>query len=388
MTETATAQSPYSKDNPFRAHLTVNRLLNGEGSAKETRHFEVDVGGSGLTYACGDSLGVYPTNRAEEMAEVCEALGADPSTMVRLPKTGEEVTLQEALSSRLALAGPTPKFLKLLAEKVTDEEEKTTLAALLEPEQKDNLKAFLAERQFIDLLVEFPSAKLSAQELVDSLRKLMPRLYSIASSPLRYPDEIHLTIAVVRYETNRRERVGVASSYLADRVPLEDPSVPVFVASSHFGIPEDPSTDMIMVGPGTGVAPFRSFVQEQVERKGTGRSWLFFGDQHEASDFLYREEWENHLARGELTRLDCAWSRDQAEKVYVQDKMRESAAEIWKWLEGGASFFVCGDAKRMAKDVDVALHEIAATEGGLGEDGAKAFVKQLKKDKRYQRDVY
>ncbi len=383
--------SPYSKTNPYPARISENRLLNAEGSAKETRHFVVDIAGSGLSYTVGDSLGVFPTNRVEEVEELLRAVGASGDELVSpaMLKLEQPISLREAWTSRLALAGPTPKLLKAVAEKATDEVEQAQLADLLKPENKDALKPWLEERHYIDILQEFPSAKFTPQELVDLQRKLMPRLYSIASSPSVSPEDVHLTVAIVRYETNGRDRVGVASSFLADRVNVNETPVPVFVSNSHFGLPEDHADkDIIMVGPGTGIAPFRAFVQERAGQPGEGRNWVFFGDQHEATDFLYGDEWRDYLANGDVDRLDLAWSRDQAEKVYVQDKMRKAGAEMWSWLQGGAIFYVCGDAKRMAKDVDRALHDIAAEHGNMSEDEAVAFVKQLKKDKRYQRDVY
>lgn len=387
----ASNESPYSKTNPFPARITENRLLNAEGSAKETRHFIVDIAGSGLSYTVGDSLGIFPTNPPAEVTELLTALGASGDEMVSpaMLKLEQPITLWDALMHRLALAGPTPKLLKALLEKVTDPAEKAHLEDLLNPDNKDALKHWLDQRHYIDVLLEFPSAKLEAQELVDLQRKLMPRLYSIASSPRLSPDGVHLTVAIVRYETNHRERVGVCTTFMADRVHVGETPVPVFVASSHFGLPEDHAdTDLIMVGPGTGIAPFRAFVQERAGQGGKGRNWVFFGDQHEATDYLYREEWEGYVAAGDVDRLDLAWSRDQEEKVYVQDKMREHGAELWAWLQGGAQFYVCGDAKRMAKDVDQALHDIACQHGGLSDEAATAFMKQLKKDKRYQRDVY
>jgi sulfite reductase (NADPH) flavoprotein alpha-component len=275
-----------------------------------------------------------------------------------------------------------------LAVKATAEADKAKLAALLAPEAKDRLAGYLEDREFVDLLAEFPSAKLTPQELVDHLRKLMPRLYSIASSPKLFPAEVHLTVAVVRYESNQRSRVGVATTFLADRAALRQTPVPVFVADSHFGVPADGATDIIMVGPGTGVAPFRAFLQERVATKAAGRNWLFFGDQHRATDYLYEEDWETWQAAGALARVDLAFSRDQSTKVYVQDRMRENAAELWAWLKTGAHFYVCGDAKRMAKDVDVALHDVIAQQGGLDAAAAADYVKQMKKDRRYQRDVY
>jgi sulfite reductase (NADPH) flavoprotein alpha-component len=383
--------SAYSKDRPFPARLLENRLLSKPGSAKETRHLVVSLGDSGLHYEVGDSLGVYPENPAPAVAEILARLGAtgeEPVSpaMLRLPAP---ISLREALASRLALAGPTRKIIETLAAKATNADEKAKLAGLLVPEAKDALTAWLDEREFADLLEEFPSAKLTPQELVDHLRKLMPRLYSIASSPRVYPSEIHLTVAVVRYRTNQRERVGVCSTYLAERVPLGTGVMPVFVSSSHFGLPDDGGTkDLIMVGPGTGIAPFRAFVQDRIASGAAGRNWVFFGDQHRATDFLYEEEWVNWLAQGRIARFDTAFSRDQPQKIYVQDRMRENAAELWSWIKGGAYFYVCGDAKRMAKDVDAALNDIVAQQGGMDAAAAAEYVKQLKKDKRYQRDVY
>jgi sulfite reductase (NADPH) flavoprotein alpha-component len=385
------AESAFSKTNPFSAKLTENRLLNQPGSAKETRHFVVDISGSGLSYTVGDSLGVFATNRPLEVAEILETLGASGDELVSpaMLKLESPITLSEALTHRLALASPTPKLLTTLAEKVTDAAEKAKLDDLLDPAKKDALKVWLEQRAYIDILTEFPSGKLTPQELVDLQRKLMPRLYSIASSPQVSPQGVHLTVAIVRYETNGRDRVGVCSSFLADRVVNHETEVPVFVSNSHFGLPEDHAgRDIIMVGPGTGIAPFRAFVQERAAIGAPGRNWVFFGDQHAATDFLYEEEWNDYLANGQVTKLDLAWSRDQEKKVYVQDKMRESGAELWAWLQGDGIFYVCGDAKRMAKDVDQALHDIAIEHGNMSTDDAVAFVKQLKKDKRYQRDVY
>jgi sulfite reductase (NADPH) flavoprotein alpha-component len=250
------------------------------------------------------------------------------------------------------------------------------------------MESFLAQREYIDLLEEFPGARLEPQEFVDHLRRLMPRLYSIASSPKAHPGQVHLTVAPVRYESNFRRRYGVCSTFLADRVTRRRTPIPVFVAKSHFGVPEDLAKDIIMIGPGTGIAPFRAFMQERAATNAPGRNWLFFGDQHAATDFLYADEWKKYLAEGKLARLDLAFSRDQAKKVYVQDRMREAGAELWAWIKGGAHFYVCGDAHRMAKDVDVALHEIIVQHGGLDAAAAAEYVKQMKKNKRYQRDVY
>jgi sulfite reductase (NADPH) flavoprotein alpha-component len=382
--------STYSKDNPFLARLTENRLLSKPGSAKETRHFVVDLTGSGLHYNAGDSLGVFPSNRPAEVEEVLRRLGATGDELVSPAalKLPAPIALREVLTHRLALAKPTRRVIEVLAGKASAPEEKAKLTGLLAPEAKDVLTAFLEEREFVDLLAEFSSARWAPQEFVDLLRKLMPRLYSIASSPRRHPNEVHLMVAIVRYETNRRERVGVCSTFLGDRVPVGAERVPVFVSHSHFGPPEDTARDCIMVGPGTGIAPFRGFLQDRVALGAKGRNWIFFGDQKRATDFPYEEEWTDYLAQGALARLDTAFSRDQMHKVYVQDRMREHAAELWRWIDGGAYFYVCGDAKRMAKDVDVALHDIIAEQARITPEQAAEYVRQMKKDRRYQRDVY
>jgi sulfite reductase (NADPH) flavoprotein alpha-component len=365
-------------------------MLTKPGSGKETRHFVVSIAGSGLHYKAGDSLGVFPTNKASEVDELLQRLGATGQELVSpaMLKLTEPISLRTALTSRLALSGPTTKIVTTLAAKVTNPDEKARLTGLLTPEAKPVLDSFLEQREFVDLLAEFPSARLTPQEFVDHLRRLMPRLYSIASSPRIHPTEVHLTVAVVRYETNHRERVGVCSTFLADRVQVGSTPTPVFVSHSHFGPPDDPSKDIIMVGPGTGIAPFRAFVQDRIARSATGRNWVFFGDQHRATDFLYEEEWTEWLAKAAITRLDTAFSRDQLQKVYVQDRMRENARELWSWISGGAYFYVCGDAKRMAKDVDVALLDIVAQQGGMDMMAAAEYVKAMKKEKRYQRDVY
>jgi len=384
----AATPSAYSKDNPFPAHLTESRILNRPGTAKDTRHFAVSIAGSGLHYKAGDSLGVFPTNRPGEVDELLQRLGARGDEPVMLPKATAPIALHDALFQRLALAGPTRKMVETLFAKATEPAENAKLGGLLAPESKELLAEYLDQREFVDLLAEYPSAKFTPQEFVDHLRKLMPRLYSIASSPRVYPHEIHLTVAVVRYRTNERDRVGVCSSFLADRAQVGSTPVSVFVSHSHFGPPEDGAKDVIMVGPGTGIAPFRAFVQDRKASGATGRNWVFFGDQHRATDFLYEEEWDAYVKEGTVARLDTAFSRDQLQKVYVQDRMRENAAAIWAWLQGGAYFYVCGDAKRMAKDVDTALVDIVGAEGKLDAAQAADYVKQLKKAKRYQRDVY
>ncbi len=380
--------SPYTKDNPFAARVLENRVLNKDGSSKDTRHLVIDIAGSGLTYKVGDSLGIYPANRPQLVEEVIELLGATGNEPVLPARLTAALSLREALTTKVSLTGPTKKILETLGALTADPKEKEQLAALLAPEAKEALELFLGQREYIDLLEEFPGAKLTPQAFIDHLRRLMPRLYSIASSPKMFPGQVHLTVAPVRYESNGRRRYGVCSTFLADRVTRRKTPVPIFVADSHFGVPADGAKDIIMIGPGTGIAPFRAFVQERVATHATGHNWLFYGDQHAATDYLYGDEWKKFVAEGRVARVDLAFSRDQAKKVYVQDRMREAAGELWAWLKGGAYFYVCGDAHRMAKDVDLALHEIIAQQGGLEPAAAADYVKQMKKDKRYQRDVY
>jgi sulfite reductase (NADPH) flavoprotein alpha-component len=391
MSVSTDAQVPvYSKDRPFPARISENRLLSKPGSGKETRHFVIDLRGSGLHYKAGDSLGIFPSNRESEVDEILQRLGAsgDEQVMPATLRLTTPANLRAVLTEKLALSKPTRKIIETLAAKATDADEKAKLAGLLTPESKDILNSFLEQREFVDLLAEFPSARITPQEFVDHLRKLMPRLYSVASSSKVHPSDVHLTVAIVRYQTNQRTRVGVCSTFLSDRVQVGTTPVPVFVSDSHFGPPADGARDCIMVGPGTGIAPFRAFMQERVATGATGRNWLFFGDQKRGTDFLYEEEWEEFLAKKQLTRLDTAFSRDQLLKIYVQDRMREKSAELWDWLKAGAYFYVCGDAKRMAKDVDTALHDIIADKGGLSNEHAADYVKQMKKERRYQRDVY
>lgn len=384
----ATQTSSYTKDNPFLAAMTENRLLNKPGSTKETRHFAIELSGSGIAYTAGDSLGIFPSNDPKGVDHLLAALGATGEEMVELPKLDGQIALRKALLNHLSVASPTKKSLEAFHERATDPAERAELEALLRPEARQNMMEFLANREFVDLLEEFRSVRFSAQDFVGLLKRLMPRLYSIASSPVVHPDEIHLTVAVVKYSTNDRDRIGVCSTCLSERFPLDEKVVPVFVASSHFGLPEDESVDIIMVGPGTGVAPFRAFLQEREAKKSAGRNWLFFGDQHRETDYLYGEEFDEYLAKGTLARLDLAFSRDQEEKIYVQNRMLEQGAELWEWIKNGAYFYVCGDAKRMAKDVDAALQKIVAEYGGMEHEEAATYLKTMRKEKRYLRDVY
>ena len=384
-TATAAVATPrYTRANPFPARMLVNRLLSGPESAKDTRHFELDLTGWGLSFEVGDSLAIYPTNDLELVDEIIHTLGATGDEEVPRQR-GEPTTLCQALLRDYSITQPTPKFLRAIAQRANAA---PTLHYLLAPDRKQDLETYLWGMEIIDFLSEHPSARFAPEEFVGLLTKLQPRLYSVASSLKAYPEQVHFIVDVVRYESNGRLRKGVASSFLAERA--DDVPVPVFPSvAKHFHLPENPDTPIIMVGPGTGVAPFRAYLQERQATGAKGKNWLFFGAQHESCDFAYGEEFKVYLKEGLLTRLDCAWSRDQAQKIYVQHKMMENAAGIWQWIEAeGAHFFVCGDARRMAKDVDATLRKIVQEQGGKSPDQANEYVEKLKSDKRYKRDVY
>lgn len=368
-----------SKDNPYASELLVNRLMT-EGSDKETCHFELSLKASGMAYEPGDSLGVLPVNCPEVVSDLLQAVGLSGEESIVI---GEDThALLEALSNRLACT----VLSKIQIKKFNEIAQSEKLEALLKLENKESLIDYMWGRELIDLFLEFPQDGIEAQALVGLLRAMPPRLYSIASSLKAHPDEVHLTVAVVRYEGHGRKRKGVCSSYLAERV---GESIPCYLhPNKNFKLPENPDTPIIMVGPGTGIAPFRAFVEERRATGATGKNWLFFGDRSASTDYLYGEEWEAYLKDDTIHELDLAWSRDQAEKVYVQHKMTERGSELWKWLQEGAVFYVCGDASRMAKDVDQALRDIASKEGGMAEDEAAAWVKALQKEKRYLKDVY
>jgi sulfite reductase (NADPH) flavoprotein alpha-component len=344
-----TAPPKWTRANPFPGKLKVNQRLSGSESEKDTRHFEIDLTGWGLSYEPGDSVAVYPTN--------------DPQ-----------------------LVDETPKFLKAIAQRASSST--TALHELLAPERKQDLENYVWGMEVIDFLIDHKSVKFTPEEFVGLVTKLQPRLYSVGSSLRAFPDQVHFIIDVVRYESHGRVRKGVASAFLAERA--ENVPVPVYPSSAkHFHMPEDGNTPIIMIGPGTGVAPFRAFLQERQIAGAKGKNWLFFGAQREACDYAYKDEFARMKDDGVLTRIDCAFSRDQTHKIYVQHRMLENGAEIWKWIDSeGGQFFVCGDAKRMAKDVDAALRKIVQEHGGKSSDQANEYVEKLKSDKRYKRDVY
>jgi sulfite reductase (NADPH) flavoprotein alpha-component len=375
---------PFSRNNPFQAKVLKNINLNGTGSSKETRHIELSLEGSGLSYAPGAALGIVPANDPELVAMLLEEMEWDENTAVTINKQGETLLLKEALTTYFEITLLTKKILQQAAAFTENEK----LHQLVLVENANELKEYCYGRDLLDMFRDFGPWKASAQEIVSLLRKMTPRLYSIASSIAANPNEVHLTIGAVRYTANNRDRKGVCSVLVAERVQ-EGETLPVFVqANKHFYLPETQDKDIIMVGPGTGIAPFRSFIQERSVTKVSGRSWLFFGDQHAASDFLYQEELEKYLQDGILTRLDSAFSRDSAEKVYVQHKMLENSKELFEWFENGAYFYVCGDKEHMAKDVNEALLSVIEKEGALDRAAAEAYLDNMKKQGRYQRDVY
>ncbi|AAU22859.1 assimilatory sulfite reductase (NADPH) flavoprotein subunit [Bacillus sp. FSL W8-0445] len=373
----------YSRKNPFRAEVLENLNLNGRGSNKETRHLELSLEGSGLTYEPGDALGIFPENDPELVDMLLKELKWDPNAAVAVDQ-GENLSLKEALTSYYEITVLTKKFIQQAAEIIENEK----LRELAAPENADQLKAYIAGRDLIDFVRDFGPIAAAPQEFVSILRKIPPRLYSIASSFAANPDEVHLTIGAVRYNAHGRDRKGVCSVLCAERLQPGD-TLPVFIQpNKNFKLPENPETPIIMVGPGTGVAPFRSFMQEREETGASGKSWMFFGDQHFVTDFLYQTEWQKWLSEGVLTKMDVAFSRDTEEKVYVQHRMLEHSKELFEWLEEGAAFYVCGDKNNMAKDVQNALLEIIEKEGGKSREEAEAYLAEMKKQKRYQRDVY
>jgi sulfite reductase (NADPH) flavoprotein alpha-component len=371
-----------SRDRPALAILVDAYPLNRPGSGKDVRHVVLDLSATDLTYEAGDSLGVFARKNPELVQAVLDRVGATGEEMVAFD--GEALPLRQVLLSKVDISRPSDECMEFLATRAFDGEEALKLQALARGEGP----AELVEADLLDLLMAFPSVMPSLPGLLKSLDRLQPRLYSIASSSRAHPQEVHLTVSAVRWDSDGRTRTGIGSCYLAEFAKPGD-VIPIFVQKSHgFGPPADDGAAAIMVGPGTGIAPFRAFLEEREVRNAKGRNWLFFGDQKRTNDFLYEDQIMDWQRRGLLHRLDLAFSRDQEEKVYVQHRMQEKAVELWQWLEEGAHFYVCGDAKRMARDVEGTLLGIAAAQGGKSEAEAKAWLDGLAKAGRYQRDVY
>ena len=372
-------ESQYNKANPFPATLITNQKITGRQSDKDVRHLEFDLAGSDLHYQAGDALGVWFDNDPKLVDEILSLAQIDPTTEVTIERKTQ--TISTALLSHLELTQNTPAFVKGYAALANNEQLNDLVA------DNQALQKLVQRTPIVDVLHKFP-AKLTAEQLVSLLRPLMPRLYSISSSPAEVGEEVHLTVGVVRFEHEGRARSGAASSFLADRVE-EDGAVRVFVEhNDNFRLPNDMTKPIIMVGSGTGVAPFRAFMQQRVADEASGKNWLIFGNPHFASDFLYQTEWQQFAKEGFLHKYDFAWSRDQEKKIYVQDKIRENSTALWQWLQEGAYFYVCGDASKMAKDVEQALLDVIAKEGNLSPDEAEDYLNELREEKRYQRDVY
>ena len=372
--------SQFNKKNPFPAKLLKTENLNKEGSSKATHHIEISLEGSDLSYEVGDALGVFPENSAKLVNEIIEAAGFAADELTPLPQGGSE-SLLEALSYHYDISVLTEPFLRACARLSKNEELQAVVAS------EESIKEYLPGRSLVDPIVDFEVKFPTTEYLVTALKALNPRLYSISSSPKAHPGEVHLTVGKVTYETHGRERMGVCSCYLAEH-DLERPIKVYMHENKAFRLTENDDAPAIMIGPGTGIAPFRAFLEEREAREAKGKNWLFFGDQHLATDFLYQDQISDWMKSGLITKLDTAFSRDQAEKVYVQDRILENAEEFYAWLEEGGSIYICGDASRMAKDVDKAIHKAVEIAGGKSEEEAKAYVEGIKKEKRYLRDVY
>lgn len=380
--------SLYNKANPFFARIKERYNLCKEGSQKRTFHVVLDLEGSGITYQVGDSLAIQPNNDPLIVDKVLKFLQAKEDEVVYDKHTKEPVLLKEYLSKKINLAEVPKKLIAELANQQTNSSKKNRLELLLSDGQKESLKEYQAAHEVWDVLAENEEVLLPSEQFCHMLQPLLPRFYSIASSMTSVGNEVHLLIAELSYETNGLQRSGVCTHYLCHRAPLSSPVVPVYIQPSHgFTIPENSNAPMIMIGPGTGVAPYRAFMQERLAKQAKGLHWLFFGEWHKATEFFYEKEWDRLIEAGRL-RLDTAFSRDQEHKVYVQHKMLERGQELFELLEKDAYLYVCGDANRMAKDVDAALHLIAKVYGNFDEAGAKDYVKKLRLNKRYLRDIY
>ncbi|HEX4640401.1 MAG TPA: hypothetical protein VH252_03390 [Chthoniobacterales bacterium] len=389
LTETAPSAPvapAHSRKNPFPAPLLKRQKLDSIGSEKETFHYEFSLQRSGLVFEPGDSLGVFPENAAELVEEISNLLGFAGEEAVT-GASGESIPLREALQRERTITTPSRQFVQLVAERIPSAH---FLLEYCDPNNRAKLDAYLWGRHVVDFALEYPELrnKLSAPEFVASLSKLQPRLYSIASSLRRYPEQAHLLVTNVGFVSHGRARKGVCTSFLSERID-EGTRVPAFIHSAkHFRLPDDPGAPIIMIGVGTGLAPYRGYLQERQALGASGRNWLFFGEQRRAANFYHEKEFADYSASGLLTRFDTAFSRDQASKVYVQHRIREQGRDIWSWLNDGAYLYLCGDAERMAPDVDAAIHTVAEEHGGLSKEAAAEYVANLRTTKRYRRDVY
>lgn len=377
-------ESEYSRTNPFQAEVLENLNLNGRGSDRETRHVEISLEGSNLQYEPGDSLGIYPENHPRLVEEFIEAMGWTAEELVPTIKNSDDQPLREALLHYYEITVLT----KPLLEKVAKLSANSKISELLAPGNELELREYWENRDLLDLVQDYSLKGIPAREFVSILRRMPARLYSIASSSVASPDEVHATVRTVQYESRGRDRYGVCSVQLAERIQPGE-TLPVYIQHNpNFKLPDNPDTPIIMIGPGTGVAPFRAFLSEREETGAEGKTWLFYGDQHFSTDFLYQIEWQRWIKDGVLTRMDVAFSRDTDQKVYVQHRMLENTTEFYQWLQEGAVVYVCGDEKRMAHDVHSTLVTILEQEGGLSPEEAAEYLIRMQQEKRYQRDVY
>jgi sulfite reductase (NADPH) flavoprotein alpha-component len=382
----APVATPFSRKNPFPATLLTRRRLDSAGSEKETFHYEFSLRQSGLVYEPGDSLGVFPANAPELVDEILNLLGFSGDEEVA-GISGESISIRSALLRERTITTPSRQFVQLVAERIPAAR---FLLEYCDPNQRAKLDAYLWGRHVIDFVNEYAELrnKLSPSELVAALSKLQPRLYSIASSLKRYPEQAHLLVTNVGFVSHGRARKGVCTSFLSERIE-QGTRVPAFIHSAkHFRLPDDPGAPIIMIGVGTGLAPYRGYLQEREASGATGRNWLFFGEQRRAANFYHEDEFAAYATSGLLTRFETAFSRDQAEKVYVQHRIREAGRDVWSWLNDGAYLYLCGDAERMAPDVDAAIQAVVAEHGGMSKEAATEYVANLRTQKRYRRDVY
>jgi sulfite reductase (NADPH) flavoprotein alpha-component len=381
--------TPYSRKNPFLAELVRHDRLTQPGSLKDTRHFILSLAGSGINYTPGDSLGAFGSNSPAVVDELIALLEFDPNASVKDPK-GQPTTFRQALLKEYIVNRANRKVMSGLAQRIPQGEQRNRLMEILD--NSDLLCEYIDTRDYVDILMDFDEATFESPEVfLSQLTPVAPRLYSIASSLQAHPGEVQLCVAVVRYDTHGRPKKGLASGFLADHADMFVKNIPIYVQESRtFRLPKDNSTDIIMVGPGAGIAPFRAFLEQRVLEGASGRNWLFFGEQRRETDFLYGEEMVGYQRSGKLHRLDLAFSRDQSYKIYVQHRMLEEGKELWNWLQNGSYFYVCGDAKHMAKDVHQALIDISQKEGGLSPDAAAEYVNVtlMRTERRYLRDVY
>jgi sulfite reductase (NADPH) flavoprotein alpha-component len=382
----APVATPFSRKNPFPAPLLTRRRLDGAGSEKETFHYEFSLQDSGLVFEPGDSLGVFPANPPALVDEIVHLLGFSGEEEVA-GLSGESISMRAALLRERTITAPSRQFVQLVAERIAAAR---FLLEYCDPNQRTKLEAYLWGRHVVDFVLEYPELrnKLTPAELVATLSKLQPRLYSIASSLKRYSEQAHLLVTNVGFVSYGRARKGICTSFLSERID-EGTRVPAFIHSAkHFRLPDDPSAPIIMIGVGTGLAPYRGYLQEREAAGATGRNWLFFGEQRRTANFYHEQELNSYTASGLLTRFETAFSRDQSQKVYVQHRIREAGRDVWSWLNDGAYLYVCGDAERMAPDVDAAIHAVVEEHGGMSKEAAVEYVANLRTQKRYRRDVY